>query len=233
VPRGARVEDGEVPHHVVAKCSSDRLLFHDGADYARYLRLVAREVEDRAWKVFTYCLLPNHLHLLVRAPSGDLGPGLHRAHGDFARHLNSRHDQHGHVFGGRFFSRRVATDRYFAACLRYIARNPVAAGLAEEASAWRWSGHRALAAGEPSDLPVATREALALLGGPRPRERYVELVRRSEVELLSDLERGAAGDVWLLEALRHPGVTKAMLAEHLGISVTTLNRRLRAVNDRA
>ncbi len=232
MPRRARVEASDVAHHVTARCPSGRRLFVDPTDYRQYLALLEREVRSRRWQLLTYCLMTNHIHLLLMTPASDLGDGLHRAHGDFARYSNDRHDAHGHVFGGRFHNRLVASEAHLVACLRYIARNPIPAGIAETAAAWPWSAHRVLAGLVPADSLVARERALEHLPGPDPRGGYVALVERSDDDLLWDLRRRLPGDRWLVAAIDHHRMDADAVADAIGVTPSTVYRRLAAARRR-
>ena len=136
MPRTCRRELANAIHHVTAKAPSRRLLFDNDADHRLYLQLLAREIRERGWQLMTYCQLSNHLHLLVRTPEPDLGAGLKRVHEDFARQVNKRRHESGHLFGARFYNGVVAGDRHLLGCLRYIARNPLEAGICRHPRQW-------------------------------------------------------------------------------------------------
>jgi putative transposase len=132
MPRRPRLELAGGLHHVTAKSPSERLLFPDDRARQFYLQLVAHEVRERGWRVLTYCLLGNHLHLLVLTPHPNLGEGFKRMHEDFARYLNRTLGMKGPAFAERFYSKHVRDDTHAIGCLRYIARNPVEAGIASD-----------------------------------------------------------------------------------------------------
>jgi putative transposase len=217
---------------VVGKTPSGRVLFYDDRDRQHYLRLVAREVRDRRWSLITFCLMTNHVHLLVRTPDADLGAGFKRIHEDFARSINSRHELQGHLFGSRFYNGPVLTDRHLMGCLRYIARNPVRHGACQHPRDWRWSAHPALAGvvDPPSFLDV--RSAYSYFGGSPEEARlgYLRLVAQSDEELLSDLALPGS-DRWMLTAVESYLFTVPQIAEFLGISVRTAQRRMAAARD--
>src|SRR5688500_18970413 len=116
-----------------------------------------------------------------RAPGGrdtrpTLGDGCRDLFGYFARSRNARSGELGHVFQGRFKSRLVLNDRYFAQLLRYVALNPVRAHLCTEAGDWSWSAHRALVTPGRNPLARAERvtELLEVWGG-NALDRYASL----------------------------------------------------------
>ncbi len=214
-------------HHVTGKSPSGRLLFHDDVDRQRYLQFVAREVREREWRVLTFCLLGNHLHLLVQTPCPDLSAGFKRVHEQFARHINRRRGEGGHVFGDRFYSGPVRTHRHVLGCLRYIARNPIEAGICRHPHDWPWSAHRALAgtAEPPAFLDVAA--AYEHLGSYRGEARlnYLQLVAKSTDGLLADLAHSNS-DAWLIAAVDDFSIPIGEIAQFLKISRTTAYERL-------
>jgi len=86
-----------------------------------------------------HCLMTNHFHLLIETPGLTLSAGMQRLNSEYASYFNERFSLVGHLFQQRFESRLIEGDRHFAEVLRYIALNPVRAGLCEHPSEWRWS----------------------------------------------------------------------------------------------
>ena len=232
MPRRPRIELAGGFHHVVGKSPSGRELFYDDRDRERYLRLVSREVEERRWRVLTFCLMTNHLHILVCTPAPDLGAGFKAIHEDFARTLNDRHAMHGHVFGSRFYNRLVRSDPHLVGSLRYIAQNPVRHGASRQPREWPWSAHRALAGLEPPPTFLDVASAYGHLGGDanEARVNYVRLVAQSDRVLLRELAQQRS-DHWLIAALDDFAIPLAELAGFLGISVRTAQRRIATARD--
>ncbi len=88
---------------------------------------------------YAYCLMTNHFHLLVQTPQPNLSQGMQRLNSEYAGYFNERHRLDGHLFQQRFDSRLIETDEYFADAMRYIAFNPVRAGLCGHPAEWPWS----------------------------------------------------------------------------------------------
>lgn len=107
-----------------------------------FLRIVAYVLRKDGWLCHQYCLIPNHYHLLIQTPDPNLSRGMHRLNSTFAHAFNDVHAFDGHVFQARFDSKLIQDDGYLTAVIRYIARNPIEAGLSTDASEWRWSSHR-------------------------------------------------------------------------------------------
>lgn len=174
--RAQRTDAPGLVHHVTARGVEKRLLFLDEADYRAYQALFERTARLAAWQPLGLCLMPDHVHLLLETPQPTLSDGMQDLHGRYGRRFNDRHDRVGHLFQGRFHSELVASDRHLAATLRYVARNPVEAGLCACPREWRWSPHGAIAAGHPPAW-FAYRRLQELFGRV---EAYLDLVERPD-----------------------------------------------------
>ena len=121
----------------------------------------------------------NHLHLLVETPEPNLAAGMQRLHGLHAQAFNKRHRHVGHLFQGRYGAVVVRTDEQLLTVARYIALNPVEAGLCRSAADWPWCSHAAIVNGVAAPGWLDAERLLAYFGaaGGDPRERYAEVVR--------------------------------------------------------
>jgi len=176
MPRPLREEVEDGVFHVYARGNAKQAVYLDETDRVTYLRLLGKAVAKRSWRCFSYCLMENHVHLLLQTPNANLGPGMQWLHGLYARRFNDRHGRVGHLFQGRYGAVRITTDAQLWAVLRYLALNPVAAGLCAEPAEWRWGSYATLPADRPSWLDLASVHGLLAASGGDPRRRYVELV---------------------------------------------------------
>lgn len=161
--RLSRVVIPGVPHHVTQRGNGRQRTFFEDGDYALYLDLLAAAAARAQVQVWAYCLMPNHVHVVLVPSDQD---GLWRTFGDLHRRytgfINARRRTTGHLWQGRYGS--VAMDEvHFVAALRYIALNPVRARLVARPEDWRWSSTRALMAGE-DDHVVTVAPALERVG---------------------------------------------------------------------
>ena len=153
------------------------VIFLDDEDRERYLALLGKVVERHGWRCLAFCLMQNHVHLLVQTPEANLGRGMQRLHGVYAQYFNRRHGRSGHLFQGRFGTKVMRTDAQLLLAARYIARNPVKAGLCGEATEWRWSHHRATLNGSrPGWLDAPLLLEYFGADGGESLDRYVEFV---------------------------------------------------------
>jgi putative transposase len=181
VPRKPREEVAGGVFHVFARGNDKRVIYHDDLDRRIYLRALRNTVEERRWRLLAYCLMDNHVHLLVETPEANLGDGMRWLHGTYGGGFNKRHGRSGHVFQGRFGSVRIKTDEQLWTVAVYIARNPVAAGLCRRPEDWPWSSHSLAVDGTAAEW-VDIPRLLAYFGATRAdgRRRYAALVEGSD-----------------------------------------------------
>ena len=142
----------EVPggiYHVTNRGNDRQTIFVDDADREIFLALVLAEIERCSWILHDYAILSNHFHLLIETPEPNLSKGMQRLEGTYAQWFNRRHGRCGHVLGGRYKSRLVEGGSYLMEVSRYIALNPVRAGIVERPEQYQWSSYRAKAGFEP------------------------------------------------------------------------------------
>ncbi len=141
--RLARAVFPGLPHHVTQRGNGRQQTFFDDADYALYRDLLREHCAAARVAVWAWCLMPNHVHLiLVPADEDGLRRALSRIHRSYAGAIHERLRRTGHFWQGRFGC--VAMDEaHLHAAFRYVALNPVRAGLVKRAQDWRWSSARA------------------------------------------------------------------------------------------
>ncbi len=226
MPRAPRLELAGGMHHVTARTPKGLRLFRDAGDYAYYLDLLGPEIREREWSLRTFCLMPTHVHLLLVTPAADLGLGVKAVHERFVRTVHGVRGSHGHLFGSRFKNRIVMTDQHEFACLRYIARNPVTAGLCASPASWRWSAHRALAelATPPPflDVPAVRRRMDA--------EVYRQFADASDRSVLEHLQVEQPR-TWVAIAVDEQQIPISAVMAHLNVSRATAYRRLREARE--
>jgi putative transposase len=152
MPRVARVVFPGVPHHVTQRGNRRGAVFFNDADCLAYLCRLRERASRHGIEVLAYCLMPNHVHLVVVPRHSD---GLHRAlkpvHMEHAQRINRALGWTGHLWQGRFFSSPL-DESYLWAALRYVELNPVRAGLVDRAERYRWSSAAAHCLGTSDPL---------------------------------------------------------------------------------
>jgi putative transposase len=137
--RDSRVVAADVPHHVTQRGNGRRFILASDTDRSVYLTLLRENIESCRVSLLGYCLMSNHIHLVVvpRKAEG-LARALRQTHGRYASYWNAVHGSSGHVWQGRYYSCPLDQAHLWEA-LRYTELNPIRAGLVAEAESWRWS----------------------------------------------------------------------------------------------
>jgi putative transposase len=184
--RLARVVVLGVAHHVTQRGNRRQPTFFQEEDYGAYLTLLREWCTRCAVQVWAYCLMPNHVHLIVVPESEDgLRRALGEAHRRYTRRINFREGWRGHLWQGRFASFAM-DERYLLRAARYVELNPVRAKLCRVPWRWRWSSAAAHVAGQEDGLVRVT----PLLERVKDwREYLLEPLEAKEEELWRQHER--------------------------------------------
>jgi putative transposase len=181
--------------HITARCNDRKSLFVDDADRRRFLELLRRNSVRLEWVPVSWCLMGNHYHLLVQTREPNLMSGMRDLNGQYARHFNARHGRVGHVFEGRYRASLVQSERYLLAASRYIALNPVRAGLVCRPEEWPWSSHPALVKGESDGITDPTALFATIANSPdQARREYACFVAAVAPEPRYEPQLPIAGD---------------------------------------
>ncbi len=126
-------------YHLTQRGVAREHVFLDDLDRLEFTRLLEKTASRHRWLLHAYCLLSNHFHLAVEFGEPTMARGMQYLTGQYGLRFNERHDRRGHLFQGRYRSTVIVSEEHFAAALRYIAYNPVRAGLCERPGDWPWS----------------------------------------------------------------------------------------------
>lgn len=141
--RIARVVAVGMPHHVTQRGNRRQQVFFCDEDYEAYRILLSESCEAASVKIWAYCLMPNHVHLILLPSSENgLSDALKTAHRHYTRRINFREGWRGFLWQGRFASFPM-DEKHLVACARYVELNPVRARLVSRPQDWRWSSARA------------------------------------------------------------------------------------------
>jgi putative transposase len=175
-------------YHLAAHGSDSRYLFVTDRDREDFLERLAAVCQQFDLALLSYVLLGNHYHALVRIPDPRLSRALQRLHTEYSRWHNRRHGRSAHLFCAHALTREITSDRQLVAACRYLAVNPVEAGLVDDPLDWPWSSARAHAGLERPRIPLAESDLRAAFGGDGSwRERYrVQIQTAAEVATVQD-----------------------------------------------
>ena len=196
--RHLRVEFPGAIYHVAVRMLGDwkketNLLFEDDADRERFLSRLAERVERYHVRLYLYCLLANHVHLVFETPDANCSKFMQALSTAYTVYFNLRHGRHGHLLDGRFKGKLVDGDQYLLALSRYVHLNPVHVGGIKDKSIeeriqylrrYRWSSYRGYIGESKPEKFVDYAPMLAEVGGRRHEQakRYRDFVESGLAE---------------------------------------------------
>ena len=231
-------------YHVIIRGNGQQVLFEDDADRRAFLKMAENTLVCEAFSVVAWCLMENHVHLLVRDDDGRLSDTMRKLLSAFARYFNAKSGHTGHVLQGRFKSMPIENDAYLLEAVRYIHNNPEKAGICP-APEYPWSSYREYLAGTGLSEPGTVLEMLGgaegfrkfSAEGSKPGYRFSAGVRIPDDEMvdvacsllpgmnvvnlasLPKIRRDKA-----LGLLRRGGLSVRQIARLTGLGIATIGR---------
>ncbi|MBL7130491.1 MAG: transposase [Candidatus Omnitrophica bacterium] len=143
MPRTARLLLNNVCYHVITRGNQSKKVFLDNKDFNVYLRLLRKYKLKYKFKIYAYCLMKNHVHIIIDPKDhNDLSKIMQGLNQSYAIYFNHRYHKNGHLWQERYKSMIIAKDAYFANCLNYIEANPMRAGIAKTLQWYNWSSYK-------------------------------------------------------------------------------------------
>lgn len=124
MPRVARLKTNTSIFHIMVRSISEIQLFNDKNDKIKYFSLIKKYQEKYRFKIYSYCLLDNHGHIILDCNGADVSKIMHGINLSYAMYFNRKYERHGHVFQDRFKSKIIDSDEYLAMVCAYIHGNP-------------------------------------------------------------------------------------------------------------
>jgi putative transposase len=231
MPRKTRTLSGGFCYHIINRGNGRARVFHGEADYREFVKLMAAAGERLAPRLLAYCLMPNHVHLVLwPREDGEVSRWMQWLMTAQVRRHHRRHGSDGHLWQGRFKAFPIQRDEHLLSVLRYVERNPLRAKLVARAEDWPWSslgaaganaaGANAAGANAAGANAGRFEEALAppLHAGPLPRPaNWSEWVNEAEpagqlAALRHSVNRGTpwGGADWARRTAAHLGIESSL-----------------------
>ncbi len=141
MPRQARRKSESGIYHIMLRGINQQQIFEDDEDSIRFLETLSKYKEQCGYIIYAYCLMGNHVHILLKEGKEDLTLVLKRIAGSFVYWYNLKYRRSGHLFQDRFKSEPVENDEYFLTVIRYIHQNPVKAGICKNINVYKFSSY--------------------------------------------------------------------------------------------
>ena len=222
MPRRARIHLPGVPQHVIQRGVDRQPVFFSDNDCLRYLEWLGEYTQKKGISLHAYCLMTNHVHLLLTAPEADdLGVLMQDIGRRYVQYVNRTYHRSGGLWEGRYKASFVQTERYLLSCMRYVELNPVRAVMVAAPGDYRWSSYRANAFGVENKLITSHEIYLALASEVEKRQQlYQKLFVTEADDLAWSLIRTATQQGVVVSDSRFADV----IAQRLGRCVTPRHR---------
>lgn len=193
MPRQARKASKTGYYHVIQRGAGKQVLFEDRKDYERYIDKLSECKKELDFKLCAYCLMNNHVHMLIHVDEiTTLSRLMRRLGSSYAGYYNVKYEHVGYVFQDRYLSEPIDDETYLLACVRYIHNNPVKAGFGERDeyrwssyNEYRWSGYNVAPAG------ITIVDSEGILGMFDSVEQFVKFSQSADDKNFIDVEVGA------------------------------------------
>ena len=175
--RRPRIELEGGLYHIIARGNNRQEIFHSDEDHKKFLSLIAVQKTKLPFFLYAYCLMTNHVHLLIERMTDDIGRIMQRVLTGYSQYYNRRHRNVGHVFQGRHKAILCQSDKYLGELVRYIHLNPVRAKMVRKAERYPFSSQRVYLGMEANTL-VDVDPVLRLFGArkQKARENFAQFV---------------------------------------------------------
>lgn len=250
MPRKPREKSRFGIYHVILRGVNKQIIFEENEDYLQFIRILKKYKEVCEFKLYAYCLMDNHVHLLMEQTTTDLGTIMKRIEVKFVKWYNRKYKRIGYLFQDRYKSEPINDEGYFRTVFRYIHQNPLHAGLETAVGTYRWSSYYDYAISQSSfvDIDKAINffqsnekciEYLQYISDEKCME-YNSLSRLSDTEALKIIHKKtsckSASDFQHLDRtlrnqhlqkLHYSGISIRQLSRLTGISRTAINNAIR------
>lgn len=141
MPRKARKKSNSGIYHIILRGINRQQIFEDSEDYNKFLRILEECKAISEFEIFAYCLMSNHIHLLLKEVKEPIEQIMKRITTRFVYWYNIKYQRSGHLFQDRFKSEPVENDEYFLTVIRYIHQNPIKAGICKKPQDYTFSSY--------------------------------------------------------------------------------------------
>ena len=253
--RPLRIQYPGAVYHVMNRGMSRQVVFRDTNDYQAFLNVIAETHDLWGLEVLAYCLMPNHYHLCLRTPEGNLSRVMRHVNGVYTQGFNRSHRRDGPLFRGRYKAILIDVETYLASVIRYVHLHPVKAKVVKLPEQYIWSSHGQYLRPNSAFYWLAVYELLQEYSSPRAFHDFVLSGTEAEVEafyaagrqppiLGTDRFQARVAKTVRVSSREHPRYERIMarpsvkhvekvVAKEFGVSVSTLCHSRRGVTNDA
>ncbi|WP_456277464.1 transposase [Bacillus sp. AK128] len=160
-------------YHITSRGNRRSIIFNKENDYLKYLSIISETQVGSSFQLHAYCLMPNHLHLLLETQDTPIHQIMWKIQTTYALYFNKIYQLDGHVFQGRYGAKLIDSQKYFVDAGRYIHMNPVNAELTQEPAHFKWSSYQYYVDGNPPTY-LNTSKTISIFSGLENYQYFVE-----------------------------------------------------------
>ena len=199
MPRHQRILSENGIYHVMMRGNERKNLFLDEEDKQRFAETLFIKKKETGFLIYAYCLMDNHVHLLLKEGSEGLATMMKRINASYAYYFNQKYHRVGHLFQDRFKSEPIENEKYLLAVIRYIHNNPIKAGMIEKPEQYKWSSYSSyLLPPNPNANMVETELILSIMASDPEKaiKEFKMFSLQKDESVFMDVEDR---NVWTLE----------------------------------
>lgn len=182
MPRLPRQRSESGLYHIMLRGINQQVIFEDNEDYSRFIETLGTYKAVSGYKLFAYCLMSNHVHLLLKVEREDVDLIIKRIAGSYVYWYNRKYYRKGHLFQDRFKSEPIEDDKYFLTVLRYIHQNPLKAMMVRDIDEYRYSSYNDYI--NNTNEVVDTEFALSVLN----KEEFIEFNNEQNDDVCMEID---------------------------------------------
>ena len=240
--RKARIKSESGIYHVMLRGINKQQIFFDEQDYFKFIKVLIECKRISNFELYAYCLMDNHIHLLIGEKDEDISLIMKRIECRFVFWYNSKYQRVGHLFQDRFKSEAVENDEYFLCVLRYIHQNPLKAGITDkcknyEFSSYRWYYENGILINKEKALSMINlkqfsdfdeihylefSESKNYLTDEKAEMIYKEVISSARISDLSDLSKKRCDEI--IKVLKERGLSIRQITTNSGLTKAQVER---------
>ena len=217
MPRTARQISKTHIYHVMLRGNEKKNIFLDDEDKSRFINTIYHKKEDDGFCLYAYCLMDNHIHLVIKEQKDLISNIMRRIGTSYANYFNKKYKRVGHVFQDRYKSEPIEDERYLLSVIRYVHNNPVKAGICR-IEEYKWSSYQLYIQGEKGQKKlIEHEEILSYFSEDRDRAiiLFKEFNNQEDNDDFMDMEEELLNEEETLEYINSYLIEKNISLEHL------------------
>lgn len=176
MPRTSRKLSKTGIYHVILRGNERKEIFLNDEDRKRFIEILREKKEDKEYSVLAYCLMDNHVHLLIKEGNDQINRVMKRIGVSYVYYFNKAYKRIGHLFQDRFKSEPISGERYLLAAVRYIHNNPVKAKIVKEPVDYHWSSYNAYVSRNKSDRDLIDSDLILKIFSENEEQAIDQLI---------------------------------------------------------